>query len=301
MKRAIIIIILLFSGYLYGQQIPLFSQYMFNDIVINPAIAGTKNYFTTKFVHRNQWVGIPGAPVTQTLSIHGPIKHLSMGVGGFIYNDITGPGRQTGIKLTYAYHINLPKGKLSLGIHGGMFQYKYSKSELTTHQQNDNAVLNASGESMWIPDASFGAYYFNDIYYIGISTSQLFETKLKYGEFQRVTLGHLERHYSLLAGYNIPFYYTKQFELEPSVLIKYVDTAPLEIDLNIKGFYMNSYWLGASYRSGDAIVLLAGLKIKDNIHLGYSYDITTSELHRYSRGSHEIMLGYNLIKVTRKK
>jgi type IX secretion system PorP/SprF family membrane protein len=303
-----------------GQQIPLFSQYMFHDIALNPATAGNKKYWSAKAFNRNQWLGIDGAPVTQVVSAQGPLKYVPMALGGSIYNDMIGPMRQTGINMVYSYWIRLNRTtRIAGGISGGLFQYQFDPDKMITHEPDDAAVIQAGEGGMFVPDASFGLFLYNPRFYIGISTNHLFEFDLKLGELERATIGHLSRHYYLNMGYNITFKHANQFEIEPSVLAKYVIGSPLSLDGTLKFYYKDAFWWGGTYRSDvnydpkneywvdgkyqtqDAIVAMAGFRVTPKIYVGYAYEMTTTALASYSDGSHEIMVGMDMFKEKREK
>ncbi len=290
MKRILIVIVLVigFRG-AYAQQEPLFTQYMLNDFVLNPAIAGTEEDFVAKFNFRRQWVGIKDAPVTQTLGIHGLLPGSLIGLGGYLFNDAIGPTRRTGLRSAFAIHLPSSNGTLSLGLMGGVFQYRIDGTKLTTEDPNDQVIL-PTVESAWVPDAGFGLYYFSDSYFAGISMPHLIENNVNFSDVDRVKVTKMKRHYYLYGGYRLEV--NDDFSIEPSLLVKAVQAAPFELDVNAKFFFKEMFWVGGSYRTNDAIAILAGFLLDDQWELGYSYDITTSPIKNHSKGSHEIMLGY---------
>lgn len=295
-KKTIMLFVCFFFCYnaVFSQQLPLFSQYMFNDFVLNPAIAGSRDNMDIRLTYRNQWTGFEGAPETETLSFHTRLKETNNSLGGMVFNDVTGPSRRTGINLAYAYRLLLfNKVNASFGLSGGVFQYQVDGSKMTTAEPNDNAVPLTS-ENIIVPDASFGVYLYTDDYYAGFSVPQLFETKAAFSDAGGDQIGSLARHYTFLGGFY--FKANATLSIEPSVLVKAVKASPIQIDINSKFHFQNKFWLGLSYRTGDAFAVLAGLKIKNRFHLGYSYDLTLTELRFHSGGSHEIMLGYHLFK-----
>lgn len=297
MKKIIIPFLILNSTFCilssHAQQIPLTSQYMQNDLVINPAIAGSKEYLTTRLTHRSQWTGIDGSPVTQTLSAHTALQESGIGVGGFLFNDMIGPFRQTGLEGIFAYHIPMSDAKLSLGLQLGAFQYHFNANDVTTTDADD-MVISESADSKIMPDASFGIYFYGEKYFAGISTPHLIESKIKLSSFERETIGRLTRHYNLYGGYKYEM--NENISIEPSLLLKTEFVAPVSVDINVKAEFMNAVWAGVSYRTNDAVVALLGFKINEKFHFGYSYDITLSDLKSYSKGSHELMVGYDFVQ-----
>jgi type IX secretion system PorP/SprF family membrane protein len=264
-----------------------------NDYVLNPAIAGSKDYFEAKSNHRFQWVGITDAPRTFILSMNGPFKFKNMGIGGYLFTDVTGPTNRTGAYASYAYHIQLnPAIKLSMGLFGGIMQYNLDATKLNLLDKGD-PLVGKGVESVIIPDAGFGLYCYAEKYYMGISIPQLLQNKLKLGDTTQV-LGKLKSHYYLTAGYK--FDATKDLVIEPSILLKAVVPVPLQFDISIKTIYQKMVWLGLSYRTYDAMSVLIGYHYKNQLTIGYSMDFTTSDLKSYSGGTHEIMLGIRFKK-----
>ncbi len=275
----------------YSQQIPVLSQYMFNGLVINPAYAGSKDFMSTALMVRKQWAGYKGAPVTQNASIHGPLKKKNVGLGLMISNDKIGITLQTDVYASYAFHIPLERGKFSLGLQGGFSYFKSNFAELTFWDNND-PVYAVNSLTNLQPNFGFGSYYYSKRFYAGLSIPQL----ISYDSIQTLNLykdkmHHQSRHYYLNSG--IIFDGNKDFVIRPSVLLKYVDNAPLQYDINLNILLSNIFWIGASYRSEDAIVAIFEYQVDRKFRIGYSYDMTLSQLKNYSTGSHEIMLGYD--------
>lgn len=299
MKRKLIITALGLFGFtaLFGQQQALFSQYMLNDYVLNPAVAGTQNFIPIRSVLRNQWSGIEGSPSTQTLSIHSRVGK-STGIGGYIFNDAIGPISQTGISGSYAYHIRFSDNHhLALGLGAMAYLYKLKANEIQFDSQgsSDNVLENGNFRAFY-PNFSFGSYYYTEKFFAGVSVPELIQTKIT--SSQEFFIMKQLRHYYHTTGYRMNL--GKSYSLTPSVLVKYVKAAPVEVDISAKLTAHDKFWLGASYRSNDAVVAFIGFKFKESWHLGYSYDITMTPLSSYTKGSHEIMLGYDIIKKEKK-
>ncbi|MFH1320624.1 MAG: type IX secretion system membrane protein PorP/SprF [Bacteroidota bacterium] len=273
----------------HAQQLPQYSQYLINDYIMNPAIGGSKDHFEAKSNHRYQWMGIVDAPRTYILSVNGPLRAKKVGVGGYLFTDITGPTSRVGIYLSYAYHINLNESvKLSLGLFGGILQYNVDGTKITLKDIADPVIGNEV-KSVLIPDAGFGLYLYSKKYYFGVSIPQLLNNKLKLFEDQDAILSSLKSHLFMTGGYKILF--SNDFVLEPSFLLKAVRPVPVQLDLSAKIIYRNTVWLGGSFRTYDAMSVLVGYSFKDQIFFGYSFDFSTSDIKNYSAGTHEIMLG----------
>ncbi|PCI99607.1 MAG: hypothetical protein COB15_03860 [Flavobacteriales bacterium] len=277
----------------FAQQVPLTSQYMFNNYLLNPAEAGTKDYVSASLSVRSQWTGMEGSPNTQFFSLQSKLGK-KMGVGCYVYKDETGPIYEQGIQLSYAYHLTISdKSKLSFSLAGSFFFHDLNKAVLTPEEQDDDAInslkINSSS-----PDINFGILYYSDKYKVGISSPQLLQNKI-YGNRNGEITNKLARHYYLFGEYK--FDISDNIAVVPSTLVKYVAGAPFQFDLNTKGIYKEKYWLGVSYRYSNAIVALAGLNYK-NLSFGYAYDYTMTDINAYSSGGHEFFLA---LKVHKKK
>ena len=285
---------LLTSG-LFAQQLPLFSQYMVNSYFENPAIAGSRQYFDAVSSNRLQWIGITDAPRTYALSMNGPIQAKNMGVGGYLFTDITGPTRRIGCSGSYAYHITLmDKMKLSLSLSAGVVQFAIDASKLTLEDPSDYVFIGGY-QSKVIPDLGTSFYLYGlpkengtGNWWFGGYVPQIFPAKIKLFSNPTPT-GTLATHFYAIGGYNL--FLTDEFSLEPSCLVKFVSPITPQIDLGARAVYKTKVWVGITYRTSDAISIMAGYTYKENISFGYSYDVTTSNLKKYSNGTHELMIG----------
>ena len=271
-----------------AQQFPQYSQYLFNDYVINPAVAGSKSFYEAKINQRNQWVGITDAPRTLILSLSGPLKTKNIGIGGTIYSDVAGPTRRSGSNFNYAYHLKIQKGlKLSLSLTAGIMQFSIDGSKITTRDPGDpyfsNQVLSAI-----VPEFGFATYLYHENYFFGISAPRLTQTKLKFFVVDH-KLNALTPTYFISGGYR--FKVGNDFKIEPSILAKYSNPAPMQFDFNARVLYKDQIWLGSTIRTKDAFSALIGFNFQQNLSVGYSYDFTFSGLRKYSSGTHEIMIG----------
>jgi type IX secretion system PorP/SprF family membrane protein len=291
--KHILVLMVAFAGKGYAQQLPQYSQYMFNDFVMNPAIAGRANYWEAKSNNRYQWQGITDAPRTYILSLQGPFKNLKMGIGGTIFTDIVGPTRRTGLNLAYAYHLKInSQYKLSLGINGGILQYAVDGSKITPHDAGD-PVLSPNYQSALVPDIGAGAYFYSDKLYVSLGFPQVYTANLKFFNDQTTKNSTLAIHFYGLAGYK--WNISQDFILEPAVLVKMVDPVqyaiPVKTDLGLKLSFQNKVWIGANYRTKDAVSALVGYMFNNWLMFGYSYDYSITHLRAYNSGTHEVMLG----------
>lgn len=292
MVRYVVLVFVLCNPVLAaGQQIPVLSQYMFNGLVINPAYAGSKDYMSATLMVRKQWSGFDGAPSTQNASIHGPLRKKKIGLGLMISNDKIGIINQTDVYTSYAYHLPTGRGKLSFGLQGGISYFKSNFADLQ-YWDSDDPVYALNSLTTLQPNFGFGMYYYQDKFYAGLSIPQLVSyDSIQTFNFSKEEIHHLSRHYYFNSG--IIWQVNRDFIIRPSVLVKYAQNAPVQYDINLNLLLSNIFWVGASYRSGDAIVGIFEYQVSRKLRIGYSYDYTLSQLKNFSSGSHEIMLGYD--------
>ena len=267
-----------------AQQQAMFSQYMYNGLAINPAYAGSQETASMTALMRQQWVGMEGAPSTQTFSAHMPIEKKRIGVGLMLLHDKIAVTDQTGVYGSYAYKIPMKKGQLALGIQAGFTHYNSTFSEVSLTDQ----TFATADISEFHPNFGFGVYYSTEKFYAGFSIPQLVQFKLD-RENPDVN-GLILRHYFVHTGY--VFDLNQDFKLKPNVLIKMVNGASVELDLNATLYYKNLVGLGISWRTMDAFVVFFQVQITERLQLGYAYDITTTAVRKVSYGSHEIFLNY---------
>lgn len=291
-----------------AQQLAQYSQYMNNNYVLNPAVAGTEDYIDLKFSYRTQWVGLEGAPRTFYASGNsslGPqanqpghsLRAWRKGfhaIGGIVYSDVTGPTSRTGLYGSYTYNLPLTRTiRLALGASVGMQQFAVDGSQLRFH----NTGTIATSQSSRVPDATVGAWLYSPDFYVGLSSAQLLGNQLDIAYSptnQLVYSNKLERHYFATAGVRLRL--SDDLTLVPSVLAKYMSPAPTSVDLNAKLRYRDVLWAGASWRVRDAVVALVGVNVSPVVAISYSYDATTSALSSYQYGSHEVLLSLKLNK-----
>lgn len=275
----------------YGQQDPQFTQYMFDRLSVNPAVAGNGGNICATALLRQQWTGFDGAPKTGLINLQGPIAKINSGLGLTFYYDKLGQEKSTIARLHYAYHFKVgAQSTFSAGVYLGMSGRALDGNWIATDGvANDNAIPTA-GKSANGFDLGAGLYYKSPKLWLGISSTQLPETELKSVSIQN------KRHYYVQAGYDWAIGGDKKYTLEPSALLK-SDASSTQLDLSALFLYDEMLWIGASYRTEDAIAPMIGYQMKmpkgdSMLRIGYSYDVTTSELKNYSSGSHEVMLSY---------
>ena len=305
-----------------AQQKPHYTQYILNNYIINPALTGIENYTDVKLSHRHQWVGFQDAPVTTYFTIHKPIGKQDdrttatsfrmpgenprgrnywqdyssaaphHGIGMQVINDRTGPLNRFSAYATYAYHLGISaRTSISAGFGAGVTNLSLTASKLDfVYTTVDPAVYNSNEINNLRPDFNAGVWVYSADYFIGLAAQQLVPSKI---DFSNNTLtkqeGKFVPHLFLTAGYR--FLINDDFNLIPSTLVKYVSKT-LNADVNMKLQYQDLAWVGASYRHEDGFAGMVGLNVSNTFNIGYSYDYTTSRLNTFTKGTHEIMIGF---------
>jgi type IX secretion system PorP/SprF family membrane protein len=299
MKRiSILIFAICFAGALKAQQLPQITQYMNNNYVINPAVAGMYDYYQVNTTIRNQWAGMNEGPRTSVISIYG--KHSNnVGLGGTVYNDVTGPTSRIGGSASYTYAFQLTqKIKLSLALQGGFTQFKIIKDNIPVKDQNDPLMLGGNVVRT-LPDATFGLNVSGNKWYIGAAIPQLLSSELKLmdDDFARIydttsQNGKLASHIYVLGAYTYDI--NPAISIEPSIFLKSVAGAKTQIDFGIKSEYKEMIWVGMNYKINNdlsSLAALLGYNINERFNIGYSYGMPSSATSNYYSGSHEFMLG----------
>ena len=269
---------------------------MLNNYVMNPAVGGSNSYFEGISNNRYQWIGITDAPRTYILSVNGPTKSLNVGLGGILFTDIVGPTRRTGFYLSYAYHMKVAENvKVSLGLSGGVLQFMVDASKITLRDPSDN-IISTGLQSVISPDFGAGvyAYSIDKKWYAGASMPQIMQNRINFFETASSKFSKLATHFYITGGYKYEL--NENFTLEPSALIKFVKPAPVQFDLGLRAIYREKMWIGTAYRYLDAVSVMVGYTMQENLTFAYAYDFTTSNIRKYSTGTHELMIGVKFHK-----
>ena len=289
MKKNILLFILFCNLATYAQQDPLFTQYMFNKLLVNPAYAGSKEVFTIDMLNRTQWVNIDGAPETFTISAHTAMRNKNVGLGIYLYRDALGPTNTQGLMGTYSYRIYMGSSSLAFGLQFGFSYFDFNWAAMNLKDQD--YLFDPQEVRRITPDANFGVYYQSNRFFLGFSSKQLLQNELGYAiKDGKSSFSKLTRHFYMMGGFALPI--EDKIVFRPSMMAKYTPHAPLQIDLNASFLFGNVFWVGASYRSAKAISFMTEFKISDRLKLGYSYDLYLNELQPFNYGSHEIRLGF---------
>lgn len=301
-KAFSILLLGLSSFSLLGQQDAQYTQYMYNTISINPAYAGSRDVLSIVGLHRNQWVGIDGAPRTSTLALHTPLgASRRVGLGGSVINDEIGPVDETYMSVDFSYTIPTSEtGKLSFGLKGTAQLINVDFNKLTRSDLNDPEYAQGLDNS-FNPNVGIGLYYHNEKTYVGLSVPNLLETEhfdrsnASNNQVTSTTIGAQEKvNFYLIAGH--VFDLTDNLKLKPALLTKLVFGAPLQVDVSANFLIHDRFTLGAAYRWDAAFSALAGFQISDSLMIGFAYDRETTELQQFNDGSFELMLRFELFQ-----
>jgi type IX secretion system PorP/SprF family membrane protein len=297
MKTRIIgLVLLLLSVVSYAQQDAQFTQYMYNTININPAYAGSREAMSIFVLHRTQWVGLDGAPVTNTASINTPISRSNIGLGVSVINDRIGPSIENNIAVDLSYTIPTSEEyKLSFGIKATANLLDIDFSKLTYFKTETSLVNNSNIDNKFSPNVGAGIYYHSDNTYIGFSIPNFLETKHfdRYAGPETYTYVAKERiNYYIIAGH--VFDLSANTKFKPAVLTKVVQGAPLQVDLSANFMFNHKFVAGLAYRWSAAMSAMVGFQVSNSWYVGYGYDLETTRLAHFNSGSHEIFLRYEL-------
>ena len=285
------LLLVLVSGTLFAQQDSQFTQYMYNPVNFNPAYAGSREVLSIFGMHRTQWVGLDGAPVTNTVSVHTPITNSDIGIGVSFVNDRIGPSDENTISVDISYTVPTSDYyKLAFGLKTTANLLNVDFTKLT--QQPGDPELQYNIDNRFSPNIGAGIFWYSENSYIGLSVPNFLETKHFDGTNNSVARERM--HYHFIGGYVFDLNPTLKFK--PSVLVKAVDQAPLQVDFSANFLFNEKLTLGVAYRWSAALSAMVGFQITDGLMAGYSYDAETTKLANYNSGSHEIFLRFELFK-----
>jgi type IX secretion system PorP/SprF family membrane protein len=294
MKRLIGLLIMLISVSGFAQQDAQYTQYMYNTIVVNPAYAGSRQAMSFFALHRNQWVGIEGAPVTNSFSINTPISESKVGLGLSFVNDQIGPSDENNIAVDISYTIPASeKYKMSFGVKASANLLNVDFTKLD--QYPGDPIFEENIDNKFSPNIGVGFYLHSDNSYIGISAPNLIETEHFDKSATSSSTSHIATekiNYYLIAGY--VFDLSPSVKFKPSLQTKYVQGAPLQVDVSANFMINEKFVAGLAYRWSAAMSAMVGFQVSDPFFVGYSYDFDTTDLADYNSGSHEIFLRYEL-------
>ena len=291
MKTRILLFVLMFTGvFSFAQQDAQFTQYMYNTININPAYAGSRGALSMFALHRTQWVGLEGAPVTNAVSLNTPINESNLGLGVSLINDKIGPTTENTISADLSYTTQTSEiWKLSFGIKATANLFDLDPSKLNPVDATDPSLQNYNKFS---PNIGAGLYLHSDKAYVGFSVPNFIQTN-RYDD-NEVAIFKERISYYLIAGY--VFNFNDYVKFKPALLTKMIEGAPLQVDVSGNFMFYNKFMVGLSYRWSASVSAMAGFQVTDGLYIGYGYDRETTNLNNYNSGSHEIYLRYELFK-----
>ena len=307
MKKLVFIsAFLIFSAGIAGQQLPLYSQYLYNKFLINPAVAGSDGYTSFNITAREQWAGYSGAP--RTFSFSGQTRILKqgyslkstsrgnvlrpktdgkVGLGGYIFSDRNGLIQRTGFQASYSYHMWVQNNtQLSMGLAVTGYQFKINEREINFQNPNEPWLNNDLRRGIFVPDVDFGIYILNPRYSIGFSMCQLFGAAAKIGSDAYQNF-RMDRHYYLFGSYSLVV--RNKTELQPSGLLMMSEQLKPMADIGVTYIYDQRIWAGLAYRTSGAIIANIGFTYT-NMYIGYAFDYTLQEIQRVTYGTHELTL-----------
>lgn len=294
MKRLrLIIAALMFAAAARAQQDPMYTLYMWNMMTVNPGYTGSADMMNATITARRQWVGMDGAPATNSLLVHSPLRNKALGVGISFVDDRIGPSRNTGISGDFAYRIRTRgHSRLAFGLKAGFSAMRMRMTSVPNTDPSD-PVYQRDVTGGMRPNFGFGMYYWGQKGYVGISTPKLLQedlvTRTESGDIRSFTE---QQHYFLIAGCILTI--SPEVKFRPSALIKAVKGAPIATDVSANFLFMEKLWAGAAYRSAHELSVILSYRINDQLRAGYSYDFGLSGLRTRHGGSHELMVSYDL-------
>lgn len=314
MRKLILLVLFIGSAatVTIAQQDPMFTKYMFNSLTVNPAYAGSNDHMSLNLIHRSQWVGIKGAPTTQSFNIHSPLKNERVGVGFTAVNDKIGPVGTLDANVSYAYRIPIGKSRLAIGMQAGLQNWRSDWSKLDINENPDPVFQ--TNVNKWLPNFGAGVYFYNEHFYTGFGCPRLVEYDLRDASAVNSAIyARTFRHYYGTIGAALPLG-GDHLIFKPSAIVKSAGlfskvrkdvafqdiNAPTEVDVDLSLFFHQTLWLGVAYRtaveraqsSDDSFDIWLAYFLKNGLRIGAAYDYTLTDLQRVSNGTFEIMLGY---------
>ncbi|MEO0403852.1 MAG: type IX secretion system membrane protein PorP/SprF [Bacteroidota bacterium] len=290
----ILILSLLLGAGACAQQELQISQYMFNGMLLNPAYAGSHDYFSATALHRSQWVQLDDAPVTQVFAIDGPVANDRLGIGLVVSNDRLGIISQLDVSANVSAKVSLGAGELAFGLRGGVSSYSAALSDVIVWDENDAIYGQNNIQGELVTKFGVGAYYHTERWFAGVSIPVIYSLDDNVLREQATVDNYFTQHYYVHTGGVIKA--SPALAIKPSILVKYLPEAPVTIDLNCNFLFYNRFWIGAGYRHQDALVGMLEYNISPKFRIGYAYDFTLTDIQDYSSGSHEVMLGFDFGK-----
>lgn len=290
MKTKFLFFALLLTGFAgFAQQDAQYTQYMYNTININPAYAGSRGVMSIFGLHRTQWVGLDGAPVTNAVSLNTPINNSKLGIGLSFVNDRIGPTDENTISADISYTVQTSETyKLSFGIKGTANLFSLDVNKLNPADAGDPHLQNFNNN--FTPNFGAGVYFHSDKLYVGLSVPNFLQTT-RY-EDNSVSVYKERMNFYFIGGY--VFDLSSSIKFKPAFLMKTIQGAPLQLDVSGNFLFNDKFTIGAAWRWDAAVSAMAGFQVTEGLFVGYGYDLETTKLSNYNSGSHEIFLRFEL-------
>lgn len=281
----------------HAQQDPQYTNYMYNTININPAYAGSRGALSIFGLHRSQWVGLEGAPTTNSFSVNTPIADSKVGLGVSFVNDALGVMDENTLSVDFSYTLDLNNrgSKLSFGLKGSANLLNVAYSDLNKYNPNDPQILNDVSNE-FTPNIGAGIYWHTEKSYVGFSVPSFLEST-RYDNYIQSTMQQ-KMHYYLMGGH--VFEINPMLKFKPAFLLKGVEGAPLQADVTANFLIHDKFTIGAAYRWDAAWSALVGFQVTEGMFIGYSYDSDIQALRNYNNGSHEVFLRFELFNKYRR-
>jgi type IX secretion system PorP/SprF family membrane protein len=295
-KQIIIVLgfgVMFFTNDLLAQQDAQYTQYMYNTVSVNPAYAGSRGHLSVAALHRSQWVGLDGAPVTQTINLHSPVGYNGVGRGTSIVNDKIGPTSETYFDIDFSFTVQTSDvGRLSFGLKASAHLLDIRFSEL--NQFAPDQTLEQDIDNKFSPNLGAGIYFHTDNFYVGLSVPRFLQTS--HFDESSLSTAQEQMNFYFITGY--VFEMNPLLKFKPTVLAKVVEGAPLQIDLSANFMLNDKFILGAAYRWDAAISGMVGFQLNESFLIGMAYDKEITELGNatFNNGSFEVILRYDFIK-----
>jgi len=303
LKKFLLFVALFLTISLQAQQEAQYTQFMFNKLAFNPAYAGNAGFPAFSVLHRSQWAGLEGAPLSQVINFHAPLKNDRVGIGMSILHDKIGPANNWSYELKYSYGIPVANGKLSFGLQGSLRRFHVDWKSTNAIQSGDNLLLDDPASKIF-PNFGMGFYFQNKKFFLGASIPNMLKSDLSFyeGTDNHADFSQTTRHYYFNGGFILNN--GKNTRFKTAVLVKYTRNAPVTIDLNTMVIFFDKLWLGTTYRMGgdkgasigESLDAIVQFQLNKSIRAGVSYDFSLSKIRHYNSGTYEIVLDYTIKK-----
>lgn len=282
-----------YIGTTIAQQEAQFTQYLDNMIYYNPAYAGSNDMLSISALHRQQWAGFKGAPMSTTLGINTPLRYDNIGIGMSLLNDKVGPTNNTWINADVSYSLKFKrhKGRLSFGLKGGVNLLNGDINQLYKQDDSDE-ILDVRYQNEAKFNIGAGVYYHSEQFFVGVAVPRIIDNVKEANEL--INPKYIsQRHYYLTIGGYINA--NRMLKIRPSAMLKVTENSPMAIDANLAFIFYNQFWVGANYRVLESAGIYVQYQISNQFKVGYAFEFSTTQLRAHNAGTHELMISYDLL------